>query len=65
MNKPIDNIIQTFPSYIQRAHVSTKLFDVAHDANGGFNERMLKEIAKCDVMCKPCHIEHHLTLKGN
>ena len=25
MNKPIDNIIQTFPSDIQRAHVSTKL----------------------------------------
>ena len=42
---------------------TTKLFNVSHYASKrSFNETILKEIAKCDVMCKPCHAaEHHGT----
>jgi len=34
---------------------ATKLFDIAHSAAAGFSERILKEIAKCDVLCTWCH----------
>ena len=42
---------------------TTKLFNVGELAskNSLVTERFLKEIAKCDVLCKPCHIEHHGT----
>ena len=38
----------------------TKLFDVSVRSHWGLhNKRMLKEMAKCDVLCRPCHADHH------
>ena len=41
----------------------TKLFAVGGMSPGGFTEKFKQEIAKCDVLCQPCHIEQHSTSK--
>ena len=40
-----------------------KLFNISCQSNDYGLQDLLDEAAKCDVLCRPCHIEHHLTSK--
>ena len=36
-----------------------KLFNISNKSNAYTFKELIAETKKCDVMCKPCHIEHH------
>jgi hypothetical protein len=40
-----------------------KDFEVSHMVLGYSRERILEEIAKCDVLCANCHLKHHWDAK--
>lgn len=57
---------ESHPACIEFHHrdPSQKDIGVGDMAKGGYSvERMMEEIAKCDVLCSNCHRKHHYEVK--
>lgn len=57
-DKPCADCGVQYPHYVMDFdHLTDKSFNIGRDGAKGTMERLLKEIAKCEVVCANCHRE--------